>query len=89
MFQFRYKIIVICNNAIIMKFMNIYVSVYLFTQIKISEKADIYSIKHTIEILSYKKKMRNTQEALDYLLMSHRHMKCFFFYFVVNGVTII
>lgn len=35
--------------------------------------------------------MRNTQEALDYLLMSHRHMKSFFFlyYFVVNGVTII
>lgn len=52
---------------------------YLFTGIKISEKADIYRVKHTIEILSYNKKMRNTQEVLDYLLMSPRHMKSFFF----------
>lgn len=33
----------------------------------------------TIEILGYtQKKMRNTQVALDYLLMSHRRMKTFF-----------
>lgn len=82
MFQFRYKIIVICNNAIIMKFMNIYVSVYLFTQIKISEKADIYSIKHTIEILSYKKK-KNAKHARGIGLLTHvtSSHEMFFFLF--------